>query len=318
MQRFEHSYPFDPSYGYDLEGLLRVEPDPEPADYAAFWRQRYTHALSIEPRPSLRPSSYQREGYCTYDLAYESTDGFPIRGWLLRPLSQPPSRGFILGHGYGGIQRPDFELPQPDAIYCVPCFRGLGRSARSPISTDPQWHVLHDVQLRDRYLLGGCVEDVWTSVSALFQLFPELAEHLGYMGISFGGGIGAMAMAWDSRIRRGHLNVPSFGHQALRMSLPTIGSAASVQRILQENGHLIENLRYYDSALAARHIRQPMHIAAALFDPVVAPPGQFAVYNALPGERHLFVLDAGHFEYPGRERQERELLAELATFFEPL
>ncbi|MCA1789780.1 MAG: hypothetical protein LC667_07960 [Thioalkalivibrio sp.] len=61
-----------------------------------------------------------------------------------------------------------------------------------------------------------------------------------------------------------------------------------------------------------------MHIAAALFDPAVAPPGQFAVYNAITGDKRLFVLDAGHFDYPGRTRQEQDLLAQLRTFFAPL
>jgi cephalosporin-C deacetylase len=63
---------------------------------------------------------------------------------MLRPLSQTPRRGLILGHGYAGIQQPDFELPQSDTIYCMPCFRTLGRRMRAAVSTEPQWHVLHD------------------------------------------------------------------------------------------------------------------------------------------------------------------------------
>jgi len=61
-----------------------------------------------------------------------------------------------------------------------------------------------------------------------------------------------------------------------------------------------------------------MHVPAARFDPAVAPPGKFAVYNAIPGNKSPYVLDAGHFEYPGRERQDQELRSELRTFFAPL
>jgi hypothetical protein len=39
---FAHGYPFDPSYGYGLGGLLAVEAPPEPADFAA--------APSVSPR----------------------------------------------------------------------------------------------------------------------------------------------------------------------------------------------------------------------------------------------------------------------------
>jgi pimeloyl-ACP methyl ester carboxylesterase len=62
---------------------------------------------------------------------------------------------------------------------------------------------------------------------------------------------------------------------------------------------------------------KPVHVAAARFDPVVPPPGQFAVYNALPGDRRLFVLDAGHFDYPRRRTQATELLSQLWAFFAP-
>ncbi|EXJ16156.1 acetylxylan esterase [Imhoffiella purpurea] len=315
---FEHTYPFDPSYGYSLERLLSVEPPEEPADFEPFWRDRLDRALAIDPEPHIRDSTLKHPRFHVHDLEYASTDGFPIRGWLLTPRIGTPRRGLMLGHGYGGIDGPPLDLPLEDAVYLVPCFRGIGLSRRTPISENPIWHVLHDIHRRDRYILGGCVDDIWTGVSALLRLQPNLAGHLGYLGISFGGGLGAMALAWDPRLARGHLNVPSFGHQPLRLTLPTIGSGAAVQRFAEEHGGMPDSLRYFDAALAARHIRQPMHIAAALFDPAVAPPGQFAVYNAIPGEKHLFVLEAGHFDHPGRELQERALLEELGDFLAPL
>jgi len=74
-------------------------------------------------------------------------------------------------------------------------------------------------------------------------------------------------------------------------------------------------LAYYDAAVAARYIRQPMHLAPARFDPAVAPPGQFAIYNALPGPKELFVLTAGHFEHATSATEDRELLSELRGFF---
>lgn len=315
---FAHGFPFDPSYGYGLDALLAVEPPPEPADLGAFWRTRYARALEVEPNPRLRISGETHPRFRVHNLEYDSTDGFPIRGWLLTPRVGSPRRGFVLGHGYGGIEVPPYDLPRDDGVYLVPCFRGLGRSQRPPISADPDWHVLHDIDSRDNYILGGCVDDVWVGVSTLLLLFPELAGHVGYLGISFGGGIGAMAMAWDARIARGHLNVPSFGHQPLRLALPSIGSAAAIQRCVGARSRISDTLAYYDAAVAARSIRQPMHVAAARFDPAVAPPGQFAVYNAIPGDKRLFVLDAGHFDYPGRARQTHDLLAELWAFFAPL
>ena len=315
---FTHHFPFDPTYGYSLDALRAVVAPPEPADFVAFWRARYDRAVAVAPNPRRRRAGSDDPRFRFQDLEYDSTDGFPIRGWLLTPCAGPPTCALVLGHGYGGLDRPPLDLPRDDCAYLVPCFRGLSRSRRPPISEDPNWHVLHDIHLRDRYILGGCVDDIWTGVSALLALFPRLAGHIGYLGISLGGGLGAMALAWDERIGRGHLNVPSFGHQPLRLVLPSTGSANAVQRYAGTQPQVLNILAYYDSAVAARHIRQPMHVAAATFDPAVAPPGQFAVYNAIPGDKRLFVLEAGHFDYANRATQEQALLAELGAFFAPL
>ncbi len=309
-------YNFDPTYGYSLAQLLAVTPPKEPKGFDAFWRRRYQQALTIDAKPQIKIINEDRQGWRVFELCYTSTDGFPIRGWLLVPTSGIVKRGFIVGHGYGGRDEPDFHLPFKDAALLFPCFRGLSLSASPPISTEPYWHVLHDIDQKDGYILGGCVEDVWLAVSALLGLFPHLAGHLGYLGISFGGGIGALALAWESRIAKGHLNVPSFGHHPLRLRLPTNGSAHSVQRFyLTHKKMTLKVLRYYDAALAAKRITMPMHCACATFDPCVAPPGQFAIYNALPGEKQLFVLEAGHHNYPGQAQQEHELLNELDAFF---
>jgi cephalosporin-C deacetylase len=316
MVSLRHPYTFDPTYGYDLTQLLAIAPPPASEDFASFWRQRYRWASAISPRPVLRVSSLVRAGFHTSELEYWSTDGVLVRGWLLVPANQAPRRGFVVGHGYGGIDYPDFEVPCADAIYLVPCFRGLARSRCNAIPASPERHVLHGIEQPDQYVIGGCVDDLWIGVTTLLELYPDLRGQIGYLGISFGGGIGALAMAWDERIAQVHLNVPTFGHQPLRLGLPTIGSAAAVQDYLRHGGgNAVETLAYYDAAVGARYMSRPVHIAAALFDPAVAPPGQFAVYNALAGPKRLQVLTAGHFDYPERPAEDRLLLAELREFF---
>ncbi|WP_462321675.1 acetylxylan esterase [Halochromatium sp.] len=305
----------DPTYGYGLDGLLAVLPPQAPEDFADFWTLKYRQALGVDPVLALEPSAYQRPGMRVWDCRYRSTDGITIGGWLLEPEHGRPRQGFVVGHGYGGIVQPDFPLPCADAVYLVPCFRGIGRSHHAPISDDPSWHVLHDIDKPDRYIIGGCAQDLWIGVTALRSRLPARAGPISYMGISFGGGIGALALPWDERIARGHLNVPTFGHQPLRLQLPTIGSAASQQRFEQTHGHVLETLAYYDAGSAARFIRQPMLVAAALFDPSVAPPTQFAIYNALAGPKQLFVLATGHAENPARIAQEHNLLDALTRFF---
>lgn len=308
-------YSFDPTHGYSLDQLLQVEPPAEPADFAEFWKKRYRRAMDVLPNPRLRDTGVDRDGWRVFDLALHSTDNTELRGWALLPVHGTIRRGFVIGHGYGGRDAPDFDLPLDDAALFFPCARGLGRSWNPYISSESHYHVLHDIQSRRRYVHGGCVEDLWVTVTALLRFFPRVVGHIGYIGESFGGGIGTMALAWDERISRAHLIVPSFGHHPLRLRLPSTGSAASVQQFAKRHPSVVETLAYFDAAVAARRIRIPVLAACAKLDPAVAPPGQFAIHNALGGPKELFVLEAGHHDWPGAAAERERLRQKIHDFF---
>ncbi len=311
-----HGYPFDPTHGYSFEKLLAVQAPEPPADFEAFWRARYERTRNIAPKPKLRDTGADLPGGGrVFELSYSSTDRVRVKGWLVLPRRGVVRRGFVVGHGYSGRTGPDAALPFPDAALVFPCLRGLGLTRHGSISSDPQWHVLHDIQSREKYVLGGCVEDTWAAVTALLRLFPEVENHVGYLGISFSGGVGALAVPWDARVSRAHFNVPTFGHQPLRLELGSLGSAASVQRHVRAFPGARGTLAYFDAAVAARWLRIPVHCACAKFDPSVAPAGQFAVYNAIPGQKRLFALTAGHHSHSEQVREERELLREIDEFF---
>lgn len=313
---FTHSYPFDPSYGMNLQQLLAIVPPEPPRDFAAFWQQRYAAALTTAPHPRIQFNGERLGGYLVHDLCYTSTGGVEIGGWLLVPADGKVSRGLIIGHGYGGRDAPDEPLAMTETAMLFPCLRGLSRSAMEAVSQEPYFHVLHDIQDRNRYILGGCVEDLWLAVSALLALFPQVGGRVGYSGISFSGGIGALAAPWDARIQRLYLEVPTFGHHALRLKLPCVGSGESLRDFQRQHDfNMMETLAYYDAATAAEFLRIPTVLAAALFDPAVPPPGQFAIYNAIPENlRRLFLLEAGHFDYPRLQQQIDELHQELECF----
>ena len=177
--------------------------------------------------------------------------------------------------------------------------------------------MLNRIDDPERYILGGCVEDLWLAVSALIALYPELDGRIGYAGISFGGGIGALALAYDKRIDRGHLALPTFANMPLWLTLPTVGSGRSVQAYQRTHGDVLETLSLFDAATAATRIGIPMLLAVARFDPVVAPPCQFSVANALPTSNHhqIVIVDTGHFEYAGGEDQHALLLEKIRRFF---
>ena len=310
-----HPFAFDPTYGMQLEQLLAIEPPEAPVGFDDFWQKRYSAAIAIDPQPKLRHSKLRHDDWHVFDISYTSTGPFQINGWLLIPRHGQVSRGLVVGHGYGGRDHPEFDLPLEETAVLFPCFRGLSLSASPQIPADAAGHVLSGIGSRDSYIIGGCVEDLWISVSTLETLYPWIAGQIGYSGISFGGGIGALAIPFDKRIDRGHLIVPTFGHRQLWLTLPTVGSAQSVQVYQKEYGSVFETLRFFDAASAASRITVPMLVAPALFDPAVAPPCQFAVVNALQKFNEIFILDAGHFDYAGMDKQNARLRDKVGQLF---
>jgi cephalosporin-C deacetylase len=313
----DEAYDFDPGYGLGIEALLAIEPPPAPAGFDDYWRVRHARATGVDPKPRLGESKASHPNWHVHDIVYSSTDGFQIGGWLLLPRAGTVTRGLVVGHGYGGRDQPDFDIPVTDTAVLFLCFRGLSRSRRPPISSDPAWHVLHDIDKPDRYILGGCVQDLWVAVSVLTQLYPALVGRIGYSGVSFGGGIGALAIAFDPRIDRGHLVVPTFGNMPLWLTLPTTGSGDAVRNYRKTHPDVLNTMRFFDSASAAARIAIPMLVAVARYDPVVAPPCQFSVANALSPSNHheIFILDAGHVDYPGSEAQHTLLMEKVRRFF---
>jgi cephalosporin-C deacetylase len=313
----DHLYDFDPTYGLGIEQLRAIRPPAAPPGFDDFWRARYDHALRVVPRPRLSESSSSHPNWRVHDITYGSTDGFEIGGWLLLPREGTVRRGLVVGHGYGGRDQPDFDIPVVETALLFPCFRGLSRSSRPSIPDESTHHVLTGIDRPETYILGGCVEDLWLAVTALTELYPDLDGRIGYSGISFGGGLGAVAMAFDGRIDRGYLEVPTFGSMPLWMSLPTIGSAHSVQDYRKTHRDLLKTLSFFDSATAATRIRIPMLVAVARFDPAVAPPCQFSVANALSTSNHneIVILDAGHVDYPDAAAQHARLSEKVRRFF---
>lgn len=304
---------------YRLDDLLTIKAPPAPADFFQFWESAYQNICDIKPQIQTQDTNEVVNNWSIINIRYSSTNNINIGGWLLIPVNKAPTRAFIVGHGYAGRNAPDFHLPFPDAAIFFPCCRGISRSQQSPISPEPHWHVLHDIDKKDQYILKGCVEDIWLATACIEQLFPYLSGKIGFLGISFTGGIGALAMAHEKRIARAHLNVPTFGHHRFRLRQHTWGSGNAIQEFYRKNPKLtLSTLRYYDAANAAEHITMPMHFALALKDPVVTPPGQFAIFNHTNSDKKLIVLDEGHGSYPEQHQQEKQLADELKDFFSTL
>lgn len=298
-----HGFPFDPTYGYDEAALRAIQPPSEVGGFVDFWRATYAETVALPLRTALIDSEASHRSHRIRTVEFDTLGGFRVGGWLLEPRDGVPETLLVQGHGYGGRENPDGLIPRRAAVllFCAP---GFHRSARADVPAQADAHVVHGIAHRETYLIRFCVAAIWSAGSVLRERYPHLP--LQYVGGSFGGGLGALAMPWDPRISAGFLEVPTFGHHPLRLQCPCVGSGESVRRWRVDHPDVVNVLCFYDAAVAAAHISVPVICAPALFDPAVPPPGQWAVANALP-KGEIIALTAGHFDHPANAKDQIEL-----------
>ncbi|WP_269522753.1 acetylxylan esterase [Coraliomargarita parva] len=312
----DHDFDFDPTYGYTLEELLQVGAPDEPEDYTLFWEGIHARALDIPLKLSCEEVESPNPDYKLFEIEYDSWGNVRAGGWLTVPVDGKLSNAVVVGHGYGGREAPDFGQPVESAACIYPCARGFHRSAHPDYPGEGHQHVMLGLEDRATYSHLGSVVDYWLAASAVLELYPQLSDRLFYSGGSFGGGIGALMLAWDKRFKKAYLNIPSFGNHPLRVQLPCVGSGQAIQEHYHAgNQDILKVLQYFDAATAAQHVTIPVFVAAATFDPAVPPPGQFAVYNALAGPKELFIRQAAHFDLAGNEHDDAAVHTRLRRWF---
>lgn len=294
MEPFKHSYPFDPSHGYTLEQLLAMTPPEEPVGFADFWKATYAEATASVPPYTTREIWSPLPNGRLFEIRTVSYGGVPVTLWISRPEK---SHGAIVwGQGYGNGVWP---ISDPDFTSCIVGVRGLGPSTQRDIPWDVQKHVLHGIESKETYVWRGIIADMWVSLSILLDLFPDCADNVNFRGGSMGGAIGALGVPWDHRFRTASLDVPTFGHHPVRATLPCAGSGKALGLHCAEHPESLDVLAFFDAAIAAKYLRVPTICSPAKFDPLVQPPGQFAVANAIPRDMaDIYVTEAGHFAYP--------------------
>jgi len=284
---------------YSLGALLVAPPaQPEPDDFDEFWRATFeefgTGAVAWRTVREQDATSTHR----VTEIRFESSADEPAVAFVMVPhATSAIRRGLVVGHGYGGRTGPDADRVPADTVAIFPCAPGTGPDAPSRFPALPAEHVLAGIAHRDTYSLRFAAADIWRAATVLRDLAPA-ADALDFSGSSFGGGIGAMALPWDARFRRAALDVPSFGAHEIRLSRRCTGSGEAVRAHLRTHPEARSTLDYHDAAIAARRLRIPVHVGAAVLDPAVDPRGQFAVYHALAGPRRLTVRANGHIDAP--------------------
>jgi cephalosporin-C deacetylase len=312
----KHQHTFDPTHGYSYEQLKEVGFPPAFPEFSKFWENTYQENLKLPLNIRLEDTGKIYENMKVSKMFYHSWGGFTTGAWVLEPLNEEVRAGLVVGHGYGGRDGyANSFIPKNTAII-LPVARGFHISAAEGYPGESSKHVIFNIEDKNEYSLRGCVAELWTAFSCLYELFPKITT-CGFAGASFGGGLGALMAPFEKRLSRVHLSVPTFGNHPIRLQIKSTGSGESVRIYSALSPNVVNNvLPFYDAATAASLIEIPALITPALFDPAVPPPGQFSVANAIPSEKEVWVFQTGHFDSKISGQEDRLVNTKLKSFFE--
>ncbi|MBE6404201.1 MAG: acetylxylan esterase [Lentisphaerae bacterium] len=299
----EHNFEFDPTNGMSQTELLATAPGVPPEGFEDFWQTHYEQVTAKKVEYTVEAELWSpRSNEKIYRVRVRNYDGVEFVMFVARPENS--CGGLVVGQGYGNPGMPNLSLYGLTTAFA--CVRGLGFSQCRDIPWQVNEHVLHGIADKYTYILYGVIADQWTTASVLLDMFPDTAANLNYTGASMGGGMGALLLPWDKRFKAAYLNVPTFGAE-IRFEHQSIGSGEACRKYIAEHPEAREVLAWFDASAAAKYITIPVCVAPALFDPCVAPAGQFSVANAIADEyKTQFIRDVGHFAPTGHDKKVNE------------
>jgi len=297
-QSVVHDLPFDPTCGFSTERLREVNPDlPEPPDFDDFWRRTHLQSQETDLEMELVRLDSDKVGFKVYKVFYKVFPDYRAGGWAVVPDdTRGVTSAMICGHGYGGREGVEWGAERADRIVFFSCAPGFQISADPRLPLNESWkHVLHGIETKESYILRSCAATLWRAVDVVERLAGGKPLPCHYVGWSFGGGIGALMLPWERRFVSAELGQPTFSWHPLRLRHESRGSAEAVRRHFPLRPEILRTLQYYEAVTSIRRVRVPVVFAVSLFDPAVAPPGQYAVANACPAPKRISEFLTGHF-----------------------
>ena len=128
-------------------------------------------------------------------------------------------------------------------------------------------------------------------------------DQIGVSGMSQGGGISIWLGAWMPLVKSVCADMPfmcgmgdSVLNYAYRYPMKEIADYMTAIPIGQER--VLNTISYFDTIFQAEYCQKPTHICAGTKDPSCRIPNVQAAYDALPGKKHLEVIEWGHDWHP--------------------
>ncbi len=291
--------------------------NPKPADFDAYWDAALRELDATDPQPELVPSTEIHPPMAeAFDLWFRGIGGARIYAKYVRPKNRPqPGPAVLMFHGYTGNSGDWLDkiayAGQGLSAAALDCRGQGGRSEdNTPVrGTTMHGHFIRGLDDAPEKLLFRRIFLDTVQLARVVMSFPENdPSRVGTLGGSQGGALSIACAALEPRISRCVSIFPFLSDYRRVWDMDLAKDAYFELRqffrnfdpLHEREDEIFTRLGYIDVKNLAPRIKARVLMGLSLMDPICPPSTQFAVYNAIGGEKDAIIYpDFGHEALPG-------------------
>lgn len=279
-------------------------PYEQPEDFERFWLETVAEAMEYPLKVSaFRIVPGYSATHVVETFSFAGIGGRVRHGWLAYPEGARRLPGFLWVPPYGRESKLPDEYGTRTGMVSM-SFNFHGEDAFHQEVYKPERGYFADgAEDPESWIFRTMFQDAVIALRILHAQVQVNEEQLGVAGMSQGGGISIWLGAWCSLVKSVVADMPflcNMGDSVLKYAyrFPMKELSDYMNEIPIGHERVMNTLSYYDTIFQAGFCKVPTHVTAGLKDPSCRMPNVQAAYDALPGQKHLEVIDWGHDWHP--------------------
>ena len=279
-------------------------PYEKPEDFESFWTEATAEAMDYPLKvSSFRVLSNQPSTHVVEAFSFAGISGKARHGWLAYPEGARRLPGFLWVPPYGRESKlPDEYGTRSGMVSMSFNFHGEDAFHQEAYKPD-RGYFAEGADDPETWIFRSMYQDAVIALRILQAQVQVNEDQIGVSGLSQGGGISIWLGAWMPLVKSVCADMPfmcgmgdSVLNYAYRYPMKEIADYMTAIPIGQER--VLNTISYFDTIFQAEYCQKPTHICAGTKDPSCRIPNVQAAYDALPGKKHLEVIEWGHDWHP--------------------
>lgn len=274
----------------------------KPVDFDKFWAATLGELGRVVPQFKVTelPATDKSGNRKGYQIQMRSLDGILINAYLTVPKSTKKNKKFPVLLGLPGYQVSVAPLYGDDEDLAIMTLdvRGQGLS-RDVIHTSRDEYIFHHIEDKDKYVMRGTIMDCVRAVDFIMSR-PELdGDRIIASGGSMGGFLAIALASLDKRVKLCATQNPIMS-DVRNLEGQVEWPIDDIQKYIKTQPGLtfekvLSVLDYFDTKNFASNLKCETLLGIGLLDNLVPPANAYAVYNNIPGKKHIIVFkDLAH------------------------